>query len=59
MGEHERRRQERTAEAFPVSIATTELQTLEGQTVNLSTKGVLLMARGSLTLSLRIKGEEQ
>ena len=54
----ERRRTERKPEVFPVSVVVDESPTLEGSSVNYSTTGVLLMARGSLHLLVTIKGTQ-
>ena len=58
MVREERRRAERKAEVFPVSVVVDASPTLEGSSVNFSTEGVLLMARGSLKLLATIKGKQ-
>ena len=58
MPQEERRRSERKSEVFPVSVAVDESPTLEGSSVNFSSQGVLLMARGSLQLLVTIKGKQ-
>jgi hypothetical protein len=58
MSRDERRRSERQPRNLAVSIAVTEPIELEGQTVNLSTRGVLLRAQGQLPVLVRVRGKD-
>ena len=58
MSNEERRRTQRKTAAFPVSVVISESPKLEGESVNYSQEGVLLMARGSLKLLVTIKGKQ-
>ena len=57
MTDTERRASERQAVTFPV-VVTTEGAVLAGQTVNASSRGLLLLAQGSITVLVSVKGKE-
>ena len=58
MNHPERRKVARRQETVPVSLSVPEPIRLEGQTLNLSTQGVLLTAYGKIPVILGIKGKQ-
>ena len=56
--ESDRRRAERHAETFPVSIRVAESLELVGQSVNYSSNGILLQAHGKIPVVVGIKGKD-
>ncbi len=54
---HERRRKNRKAEVVPVSVVTTESLRLDGQTVDVSSGGILFTAP-EIQVVVDIKGKE-
>ncbi len=57
MSDTERRATERQPVTFPV-VLTTEGAVLSGRTVNSSTRGLLLHARGNISVVVSVKGKE-
>ncbi|MDP6606583.1 MAG: hypothetical protein QF664_10045 [Dehalococcoidia bacterium] len=57
MSERERRSAERRREVFPVSVATDGPIEIEGQSLDVSTSGLLLTA-GRIVVQLRFQGKQ-
>ncbi len=57
MSHAERRATERKPVSFPVTVAT-EAVVLEGRTLNSSGRGLLLHARGNISVLVSVKGQE-
>jgi hypothetical protein len=54
----DRRRADRKAEVFPVTLVLGQPVQIEGHTVNLSREGVFLQAQGRIPLLVEIKGKQ-